>query len=281
MWIANVVFGVLALILLARMGKESGLVTGRRYSRDDRQLQIPLQRRPATSVGARQHPGQRIVKLVRPLDKYVFSEWIKIFLATSLGFPLLLIIFDATDNLDKYLAKKLPPENIALSYVYWLPDSIFLILPAAVLFATVFSIGAFTRHSEITAAKASGVSFYRFIAPIFLGAVLAAGCGTRASVNTRRSRRSKSSSCSSDRRSATRVSDTISHTLLMPGGSTRCRRCSSQWKHDRRNHDRAQRKRARLSVVHPHVARRAVQAAQRMADRQGRDAHSARLASTT
>lgn len=117
------------------------------------------------------------MKLVRPLDKYVFAEWFKIFLATTVGFPLLLILFDATDNLDKYLAKKLPPENIALSYVYWLPDSIFLILPAAVLFATVFSIGAFTRHSEITAAKASGVSFYRFIAPIFFGAMIAAGLG--------------------------------------------------------------------------------------------------------
>ena len=38
------------------------------------------------------------------------------------------------------------------------------------LFATVFSIGTFTRYSEITAAKASGISFYRFIAPIlFMG----------------------------------------------------------------------------------------------------------------
>jgi len=117
------------------------------------------------------------VKLVRPLDRYVFTEWFKIFLATSLGFPLLVILFDATDNLDKYLAKKLPPLNIALSYVYGLPDSVFLILPAAVLFATVFSIGGFTRHSEITAAKASGVSFYRFIAPIFLGAMIAAAIG--------------------------------------------------------------------------------------------------------
>jgi lipopolysaccharide export system permease protein len=49
----------------------------------------------------------------------------------------------------------------------------FMILPAAVLFATVFAIGALTRHSEITAAKASGISFYRFIAPIFAGAILA------------------------------------------------------------------------------------------------------------
>src|SRR6202521_515921 len=49
----------------------------------------------------------------------------------------------------------------------------FMILPAAVLFATVFSIGALTRHSEITAAKASGISFHRFITPIFAGAVIA------------------------------------------------------------------------------------------------------------
>jgi len=117
------------------------------------------------------------VSLVRPLDRYVFSEWFKIFLATAVGFPLLVILFDATDNLDKYIAKKLPPGDIAMSYVYWLPDSLFMILPAAVLFATVFSIGAFTRHSEITAAKASGLSFYRFIAPIFLGAMIAAAMG--------------------------------------------------------------------------------------------------------
>ncbi len=117
------------------------------------------------------------MRLVRPLDRYVFSEFFKIFLATALGMPFLVILFDLTDNLDKYIARKLPPGDIALSYLYGLPDSVFLILPAAVLFATVFSIGGFTRHSEITAAKASGVSFYRFIAPIFLGAAIASGLG--------------------------------------------------------------------------------------------------------
>lgn len=117
------------------------------------------------------------MSLVRPLDRYVFSEFWKIFTATVVGFPLLLIIFDITDNLDKYLAQKLPPTNIALSYVYSLPDYMFMILPAGVLFATVFSIGSLTRHSEITAAKASGVSFYRFIAPIFLGAAIATVAG--------------------------------------------------------------------------------------------------------
>jgi lipopolysaccharide export system permease protein len=115
--------------------------------------------------------------MVRALDRYVFTEFWKIFVTTALGFPILLIIIDLTDNLDKYLGQRLGPGRIALSYLYWLPDSMFMVLPAAVLFATVFAIGAMTRHSEITAAKASGISFYRFIAPIFAGAVLATFLG--------------------------------------------------------------------------------------------------------
>lgn len=111
------------------------------------------------------------MRLVRPLDRYVFGEWIKIFVATAVGLPLVLIIIDLTDHLDGYLGRRLPKADIALSYLYWIPDSMFNVLPAAVLFATVFSIGAFTRHSEITAAKASGISFYRLLLPVFLGAV--------------------------------------------------------------------------------------------------------------
>lgn len=89
----------------------------------------------------------------------------------------MLIIIDITDNLDTYLSRQLGFGRIALSYIYWLPDSMFMVLPAAVLFATVFSIGSLTRHSEISAAKASGISFYRLIAPLFAGAVLAAIAG--------------------------------------------------------------------------------------------------------
>ena len=111
--------------------------------------------------------------IVRPLDKYVFIEWLKIFCATAIGLPILLVILDLTDHLQSYLTRQIPRADIALSYVYWMPQSMFMAMPAAVLFATVFSIGTFTRHSEITAAKASGISFFRFTAPILIGALLA------------------------------------------------------------------------------------------------------------
>jgi lipopolysaccharide export system permease protein len=115
------------------------------------------------------------MRILRPLDRYVFGEFWKIFIVTGLGFPVLLCVIDLTDHLDAYLNRKVPAPDIALSYVFWIPDSMFMVLPAAVLFATVFSIGAFTRHAELTAAKASGISFYRMIAPILFGALCAFG----------------------------------------------------------------------------------------------------------
>lgn len=116
-----------------------------------------------------------ISRIFRPLDRYVFGEFAKIFFGTALGFPVLVVIIDLVDNLEKYLNRQIPRGDIALSYLYFLPESAFMVVPAAVLFATVFAIGSLTRHAEITAAKASGMSFYRLIVPIFVGATIAFG----------------------------------------------------------------------------------------------------------
>jgi lipopolysaccharide export system permease protein len=111
------------------------------------------------------------------LDRYILREWGKIFLVTALGFPLIVLLFELADNLDTYLMRGLAPRAIALGHVYGLPDKLFLVFPAAVLFATVFALGSMSRHSELTAAKASGRSFYRMLVPILCVALLAAGVG--------------------------------------------------------------------------------------------------------
>lgn len=114
---------------------------------------------------------------LHPLDRYVLREWLKIFAAATVGFPVLVIVLDVTESLGKYMQRELPPMDIAKAYLFGVPETMFLVLPAAVLFATVFAIGGFTRHSEITAAKASGISFHRFIVPIMFGAAASTGLG--------------------------------------------------------------------------------------------------------
>ena len=110
---------------------------------------------------------------MRALDRYVLKEFLRIFLITAFGFPVLIVIIDLTEKLDTYLQRQIPARDIAVSYIYGVPETMFQVLPAAVLFATVFTVSGFTRYSEITAAKASGISFHRFIRPLTAGAVLA------------------------------------------------------------------------------------------------------------
>jgi lipopolysaccharide export system permease protein len=112
---------------------------------------------------------------VQILDKYVLRSWILIFVLTALGFPVVSIMINMTDNLERLLERGLTLQEIFVSYVYALPENVFLVMPAAVLFATVFTVGNLGRHSELTAAKAGGWSFYRLTIPLFIAATLAAG----------------------------------------------------------------------------------------------------------
>ena len=113
--------------------------------------------------------------ILRALDRYVLGSWVRIFVLTSLGFPLVSIMINLTDNLNKLLDRGLTMQQIAWSYVYSIPENMFIVMPAAVLFATVFTVGAMGRYSELTAAKASGQSFHRLMLPVFVAAACATG----------------------------------------------------------------------------------------------------------
>ncbi|HET7040104.1 MAG TPA: LptF/LptG family permease [Gemmatimonadales bacterium] len=108
------------------------------------------------------------------LDRYLLREWFRILAVTAVGFPLIVIAFELTDNLDEHLSRGIAPGAIAMAYAYSIPEKMSVILPAAVLFATVFSLGSWNRHSELTAAKASGRSLTRAVWPLLGVATLAA-----------------------------------------------------------------------------------------------------------
>ena len=114
------------------------------------------------------------MRAIRLLDAYVSREFTRIFAVTLLGFPVFTVLINLTDNIDKHLARQIPVPQIIRAYLFGMVEQVFFIVPAAVLFATVFTIGAFSRHSELTAAKASGISFQRLTLPIFVLSAIAA-----------------------------------------------------------------------------------------------------------
>ncbi len=102
------------------------------------------------------------------LDRYVTRQFFGTFVMLVLGLPLLFIIADVTDNVDSYLDRGVPLGKLGLSYVFQFPLFMVYAFPIAALVATVFTVGGMTRHQEITAAKAGGISFWRIFLPLGL-----------------------------------------------------------------------------------------------------------------
>jgi lipopolysaccharide export system permease protein len=111
--------------------------------------------------------------MIRILDRLVVRSFMKVFLAFVVGAPILFILGDVTESLDRYLDRGLSWGEVARAYLYQLPQFIQWSFPIAALVAAVFTIQTMTQHREIVAAKAGGISFHRLILPmVFLGVLL-------------------------------------------------------------------------------------------------------------
>ena len=82
MWGANVILTIVGVVLLFAHGTRGD--SGRGGDWADRWDRVRAVVDPPAAAGARE--GGRM-SLVRPLDRYVFTEWLKIFVATAVGLP--------------------------------------------------------------------------------------------------------------------------------------------------------------------------------------------------
>jgi lipopolysaccharide export system permease protein len=113
--------------------------------------------------------------VIRTLDRLVMWTFLKLWVVCVLAVPPLFIIGDFTESLDQYLDRGLTRAEIAQSYLYKLPEYLQFAFPIAALVATIFTIHNMTRHHEIVAAKAGGISFHRVAAPLIVLGVLLTG----------------------------------------------------------------------------------------------------------
>lgn len=132
------------------------------------------------------------MKILGVLDRYVLRQWLTTFVLAALGIPTIAILINTAEFFGKLVDKGVTVPNILLGQLYMYPWQVSQYFPAAVLFATVFTLNAMGRHSELTAVKAGGVSFYRLVAPMLLLALAAVpvafGLQELAAVSTTRQR---------------------------------------------------------------------------------------------
>ncbi len=106
------------------------------------------------------------------LVRHLFMNLLKPLLYLVVAFTLLFIIADLMDNSTELLRAKASPWMLLHYYSLLLPSRLIFIIPICLLLATLYSLSMLTRHNEIVAMRASGVSIYRIVRPyMFMGSI--------------------------------------------------------------------------------------------------------------
>jgi len=111
------------------------------------------------------------------LGKYIFGEFIRIFLAVLIGILVVYLCMDFLQKADRFIEYKANIAQITSYFLYSLPGMAASSLPIAALMAALLSLGNLSRYNEIIAMRASGVSLAAIIAPVLTAGLLISALG--------------------------------------------------------------------------------------------------------
>ncbi|MFQ5864416.1 MAG: LPS export ABC transporter permease LptG [bacterium] len=105
---------------------------------------------------------------MRILDLYILRRFVMILLYALLVFISIVIFVDMVGNLAKFIDKNVPYLIITKYYLFFIPYLFILVLPAAMLLASLFGIGQVARCNELIAMTSVGISLNRILLPLLL-----------------------------------------------------------------------------------------------------------------
>ena len=179
-WLPNVLFALVGVTLVARLETPG-----------DHDLLGPLAAmnalRGAGAVGRAR--GARVLNWLRSramprrsawlpqvMDAYVLSSFLFYFVLLLASFVLMFQVFTFFELLSDIIKNRTPMSHVLAYHLFLTPRLIYELTPFAVLTAVLVTFGVLTKHNEVTAMKACGISVYRLAASILVaGALLSAG----------------------------------------------------------------------------------------------------------
>ena len=110
------------------------------------------------------------------LDEYVLREFMKMFLMILAGLIIITLVFTSFDLIGDILRNRVPLSTVGAYLVNLTPSMLYQITPVSVLIAALVTFSLLQRSSELVAMKATGISIYRLVIPVFvIAAILACG----------------------------------------------------------------------------------------------------------
>jgi lipopolysaccharide export system permease protein len=109
---------------------------------------------------------------MRLLARYIFFEFLKTSFMILAGIVVLFLCVTFLREADDFIKQKASMVMIARYYLYSMPAMAGQALPFAALIGTLLSLGNLSRHQEITAMRAGGVSLLGIVTPVLIGGTL-------------------------------------------------------------------------------------------------------------
>ena len=116
----------------------------------------------------------RIIYHLKParLQLYVLSQFFSVLFVCLLASISLFLVFDLFDRMNVFI-KEGASLGLVLSYMFFkIPLIAQLMMPIAVLVATILSVGRLSQLSEITAMRACGISIFFLARPLLIVGLL-------------------------------------------------------------------------------------------------------------
>lgn len=104
---------------------------------------------------------------MRLIDRYLLRELIVPLAYCLAGFLTFWISADLIGELDDLRSHNLHAGEILQYYLFRLPEMLVLIVPIGLLLALLYALTNHSRHQELTAIRAAGVSLWRLAMPYF------------------------------------------------------------------------------------------------------------------
>ncbi|WP_158748444.1 LptF/LptG family permease [Acidobacterium sp. S8] len=168
-WMANILFSICGVFFLRQMstgGAALAAVTSVsswfRWKKSSSTLE--------TAATVERNVSKRYVRSRFPLilDEYVIRQFLSTLVLVLTAFVMLMLVFTFFELLGDIIRNQ-TPLTVVGEYLFNLtPGMIYAITPLGVLIAVLVVFGGLNRTNELTAMKATGISLYRIIVPIFV-----------------------------------------------------------------------------------------------------------------
>jgi LPS export ABC transporter permease LptG/LPS export ABC transporter permease LptF len=177
-WMANIVFAIIGIVLLTRTDKvpiELGLGQMLLGQFKDLFGKVFNSKADELANGSRRRGRLFSTRFPLILDDYVLRSFVSYLLLILSSLLVLFLVFTYFELLSDIVRKKIPLLTQLEYLLNFVPSVLYQVTPLAVLLTVLIMFGLMQKSNEITAMKATGVSIYRTVIPILIIATTLAG----------------------------------------------------------------------------------------------------------